>query len=293
MTDHCPICKNNVDKIKFTRHAHDYKHCRICDTLFVVHSLTAKEIYEHYRENYYESHKSGSKQREGYESYFSLQKSMHHSFERKLQLVRQRVRSGSLLDVGAAYGTFLQTAANYYDCTGIEVSRFAAGIARHTYQTRIVNSCIEQTCFPRDQFDVITMWDVIEHLREPVIALSEAGRILKPGGFCFISTDDVNNWLVKLMGDKWWAIAPPLHLCHFSKQSIRIAAQHAAGFDICEIRKDERVYKVNEIIRHFGTSYENHLLLRLGALAERSSIGRMAISVRRPEQFILILRKKT
>jgi 2-polyprenyl-3-methyl-5-hydroxy-6-metoxy-1,4-benzoquinol methylase len=291
MTENCPICNNHIHKIEFSREGYDYKRCRACCTLFVANALTAKSVTEYYDKGYYEAKNASRTRRYGYSSYLATQDSLKASFEYKLGLVRQKINSGKLLDVGAAYGTFLQKAKAHYECCGIEISGYAAKTGQEINQAQMTLGNIEHAPFGNGQFDVITMWDVIEHLLHPIEALSQACRLLKPGGFCFIGTDDVNHRLVKIMGKKWWSLAPPLHLCHFSKNSMETAARRAGGLEICEVIKDRRWYNVGEIIKYFGISYQNNSLTRLGNSIEASQIGRMSVSIKRPEQFIWVLRK--
>ena len=63
---------------------------------------------------------------------------------------------------------------------------------------------VELLDFVDKTFDVAVMWDVIEHLIRPVVALKELRRVLKPGGYLFVSTDDANHWLPRLLGRHWW-----------------------------------------------------------------------------------------
>jgi 2-polyprenyl-3-methyl-5-hydroxy-6-metoxy-1,4-benzoquinol methylase len=232
-------------------------------------------------------------QRQGYDSYFDLQESLKISFEQKLKVVNQKMKSGSLLDIGCAYGTFLETASRQFNCFGLEISKYAAHAAREIYCVKTIISNIEQSPFLHDHFDVVTMWDVIEHLRYPISALKEVHRLLKPGGYCFISTDNIDSWLVKFLGKSWWSFAPPLHLCHFSIKSLKIAVQQAGGYDICETIKDQRIYKLNEIIKHFGVAYQNGFLQKAADLINNKQIGRLGVSINRPEQFILVLKKQS
>src|SRR5688572_6006495 len=170
MIDNCLVCETRVDKIEFRHQGYDYKHCKVCDTLFVANAMNTNDIYGHYDENYYEARDSNSRQRMGYSSYLASQDSLKSSFENKLGLIRQKTGSGRLLDVGTAYGTFLQQAAGPYECFGIEISRYAAKTAQKINRVRIATGNIEDAPFAGDQFDIITMWDVIEHLPNPVAA---------------------------------------------------------------------------------------------------------------------------
>ena len=134
------------------------------------------------------------------------------------------------------------------------------------------------------------MWDVIEHLIRPVAALKELRRVLKAGGYLFVSTDDANHWLPRLLGRRWWGLAPPLHLCHFSRNGLRTACA-LAGMEPPSFFGDPRYYSVPEVIAHFGESYRNATLKALGARLDRTPLGGMAIRVRRPEQFVAVIRK--
>jgi SAM-dependent methyltransferase len=268
-----------------------YKKCLACGALFVANELSSLELAGHYSKSYYEADSSSDQDRKGYPSYRQAQKTLTESFKQKLQVVRKNVSGGRLLDAGAAYGTFMKMASENYDCVGLELSPYAASTAREEFEMDVRIGTIESAPFPDCYFDAIVMWDVIEHLRNPVLALKEVYRLLKPGGFCFVSTDDVSNWLVKLLGKKWWGFAPPLHLCHFSKRGMKIAFERTGKFDKILMEKDWRRYGVAEIIKHFGTSYQNRGLTDLGTRLGATAFGRISINIARPEQFITIARK--
>jgi 2-polyprenyl-3-methyl-5-hydroxy-6-metoxy-1,4-benzoquinol methylase len=102
----------------------------------------------------------------------------------RLELVRKYVKSGRLLDVGCAYGFFLQEAKRYFDCYGFDVSNYAISRAKK-YGKRIrfkVASAEKDWPYENRFFDAITMWDVIEHLENPENAIKEARRCLANKG---------------------------------------------------------------------------------------------------------------
>lgn len=288
----CPACRSERTEPAFVKAGYHYRRCQ-CGTVFVADVLRRLDVCAQYSEGYFEAQKVIAKrQRGGYPSYLAAQNSLKDSFMRKLSFVRERVPRGALLDVGAAYGTFVQLASKHYDCVGMDVSSYAISVAQRLSPARfIVGDIQEETDFVAASFDAIAMWDIIEHLAEPIAALSEVHRILKPGGFVFISTDDVNNWLPRFAGRVWWSLAPPLHLCHFSKEGMLRAFWHAGGFEPVEFFPDTRAYRLADLLEHLAVSYSSRSLARIAQLAKMSGTGGVRLVVRRPEQFILAARK--
>jgi SAM-dependent methyltransferase len=259
--------------------------------MFVANEFSLSDLAREYSESYYEADNFNGEGRKGYPSYLKAQESLRDGFRQKLRLVRERKPSGKLLDAGAAYGSFLQLASEHYKCVGLELSEYAAEMASKEFKMDVRVGSIENAPFPDEEFDIIVMWDIIEHLRNPLLALQEVRRMLKQGGVCFISTDDVSNWFVKLLGRKWWGIAPPLHLCHFSKRGMQLVLERAGGFSNVEFEKDYRRYGLTEIINHLGVSYQNKALLGIGKYLGKTILGKVMLNVARPEQFITIVRK--
>jgi SAM-dependent methyltransferase len=262
--------------------------------LFVAQHLSVEVIEEHYSEAYFEALAADSgEDRLGYPSYREAQQSLKASFSRKLDLMRSLMPDGKLLDVGAAYGTFLSLASEYYECYGLDVSAYAARVARDEFGMDVRQGGIEQTApFSDGFFDLVVMWDVIEHLTDPIAGLQEVRRILKPGGYLAVSTDDAGNWLPRLLGRSWWGLAAPLHLNHFTKQSMAIALQRVGGFENVRFVPDRREYRIGEIVSHLGVSFKRKWLADIGKRFEESMLGRKVISVARPEQFIALARRQ-
>jgi ubiquinone/menaquinone biosynthesis C-methylase UbiE len=221
------------------------------------------------------------------------QESLKRSFMHKLNFIHRFSKDNKLLDIGAAYGTFLTLARQHHECYGLDVSQYAAQVAREHFGVDVRQANIEQSIpFPDNHFDIVVMWDVIEHLVNPVQGLKEVYRVLRPGGYVFISTDDANNWLPRLLGANWWALAAPLHLCHFSKKGMEIAIRQSGEFERINFSNDSRDYKIGEIISHFGVSYKNKVFLNFGEWLEQTSLGSTSIKITRPEQFIAFAQKK-
>lgn len=141
-------------------------------------------------------------------------------------------RSGRLLDVGCGLGFFLKTMAQYdnWEADGCEISPAAVHYARETLGLdRVVCGRLEDANFSPGTFDLITMWDVIEHLLEPDVLLQQCHALLKPGGICFMHTPNVRvqlpkarlKALVRGMQQGIGYLQPRDHLHHYSTHSLR------------------------------------------------------------------------
>jgi 2-polyprenyl-3-methyl-5-hydroxy-6-metoxy-1,4-benzoquinol methylase len=290
----CPLCDTQNPDLAFQKNGFRYHRCSRCQSLYVDLELADQTVHEHYSENYFESEMQPSgdveEERQGYPSYRKSHTTLTDSFRNKLDVVRAHVDGGRLLDTGAAYGFFVKIAAPYFDAQGIDISEYAASVARTEFQANVVQGNVEAMAFPDDTFDAVVMWDIIEHLIRPARALQEIRRVLKPGGFLFVSTDDAASWLPRLLGRRWWALAPPLHLCHFSKLGLTLACERA-GLGTPAFKKDPREYTACEIVKHFAVSYQSRTLGGLASLCERVGLNKLVLRVARPEQFIAAIQK--
>jgi 2-polyprenyl-3-methyl-5-hydroxy-6-metoxy-1,4-benzoquinol methylase len=134
-----------------------------------------------------------------------------------------------LLDVGCATGFFLElAAAEGFVVHGVEFSNVAISLAREDIRANIicgdVNSLLKQGT---DKFDVVTAFDIIEHVQDPVQFLEDIRTMLAPGGLLALSTPDTGHFLRYLMGSNWPMLQPMQHTVLFSRRSI------AALFECC------------------------------------------------------------
>ncbi len=135
-----------------------------------------------------------------------------------------------LLDVGAYTGVFVEIATHHgWDAVGIEPSEWAVDQAR-AQGLRVMLGTLEEAAFPDQAFDVVTMWDVIEHVPDPAATLQAAWRVLAPGGFLVVHTMDIDSLFSRCMGKRWpWYME--MHLCYFSRRTMA-AMLEKAGFEV-------------------------------------------------------------
>jgi SAM-dependent methyltransferase len=123
---------------------------------------------------------------------------------------------GRLLDVGCATGDFLAHMAKYgWQVHGVEPSLAASRRARQMHDLDVRTGDLEQARFPDGYFDVVTLWDVLEHLHDPLGSLKEIHRILKSDGVLVIELPNTQSFDAMLFGTYWIGLDIPRHLYVF------------------------------------------------------------------------------
>ena len=153
------------------------------------------------------------------------------SFHRALVSLRKLVpgRGSRVLDIGTAGGAFLAAAERYgYRAVGLEPSKYLVEQGRKRGLT-IEQGTIDTNPLTPGSFDMVCLWDVIEHLAEPRQALVKIGSLLKPDGILLINYPDIGTWQAKLAGRRFWWILS-VHLHHFTRKTITEICSRA-GFD--------------------------------------------------------------
>ncbi len=155
-----------------------------------------------------------------------------------------------LLDVGAYTGVFVDIAARHgWDAWGLEPSRWAVERAR-AQGLHMVQGTLDTADLPDAYFDVVTMWDVIEHLTDPDGALRQAHRLLKPGGLLVVHTIDIESLFARVMGPRWpWLME--MHIYYFSRRTLR-AMLEKRGFEVLSDRPQGRYLRLGYLMNRVG-----------------------------------------
>jgi 2-polyprenyl-3-methyl-5-hydroxy-6-metoxy-1,4-benzoquinol methylase len=130
-----------------------------------------------------------------------------------------RLEPGRILDVGCGVGYLLSALDPRWDKHGAEVSAFAARQASE--HGKIHLGPLEAAGYPASYFDVVVLYHVIEHMTDPVSALREAYRILKPGGHMIVGTPDFDGACARRFGQNFRMLHDKTHTSLFSCESLR------------------------------------------------------------------------
>lgn len=129
-------------------------------------------------------------------------------------------KKGTLLDVGASCGAFLKVASEAgYLAQGVEPSRWCTDYARKKLGQQVTNGTIFDLDPPEKGFDIVTMFDVLEHLNDPIKELNAVNQRMRKGGILALSTLDIDSVLPKILGERWpWLM--DMHIYYFDRRII-------------------------------------------------------------------------
>ncbi len=143
-----------------------------------------------------------------------------------------------LLDVGCSSGAFLGAAVRLgYAAEGVEPAPRAAATAQAA-GLKVRQGLLQEAGYADGQFDAVTLFEVIEHLKQPQDLLNECRRILRPGGILLVGTGNAASWNMAAMGAKWEYLHIDRHGGHisfFTPHSMKALAQRT-GFTVVDIR---------------------------------------------------------
>ncbi len=210
------------------------------------------------------------------------------TFSRNLQpfeaLVAKNSGTRRLLDVGCHIGVMVELAqARGWEAWGVEPSTWAAEQAR-ARGLRVVTGTLTDANLKEDYFDVVTMWDVIEHLTDPAAEVRQVHRVLQPGGVFAIHTIDIESWFARLMGNRWpWLME--MHLYYFSPRTLSKMLEHN-GFKIISWNVQGRYLRLGYFITRIEP-YSKLLYRLLDAVISRLNWRNIAIPINFGDLFTL------
>lgn len=190
--------------------------CDACGLIFQNPRLSQSEIHKYYPPDY-DSYQDIELDNDDLKSRIATR-----GLSKRSQVVMDNMEGGKLLDVGCAIGNFLRMMQKFpgWDLHGIEISEHAARIAREKYQLNVYNGVIEEAKYPPNHFDVVTLWDVLEHIVDPKSLLLEVNRVLKSSGNLILKIPNGGSWDAQLFGKYWSGLDAPRHYYVFKRNSI-------------------------------------------------------------------------
>ena len=211
----CPACG------AATKHRHLYRKNGCVILRCLACGLGRAEAEEFKPAAYYTKSYFAGGHADGYVDYLATEPVLRREFARTVAFVRKHRAAGKLLELGCAYGFFLQEAKRHFEVAGIELAEDAAAHCRRSGLRVVPGVADDAVMTLLGPMDVVVLLDVIEHLPEPYEVLSLCARHLRPDGIIVLTTGDFGSAAAWLMGARWRLMTPPQHLWFFTAQSVR------------------------------------------------------------------------
>ncbi len=232
----CEVCSGLDRRTLYTVNGFPIVRCTRCGLVFVGTEISDEELIQLYDESYYEDPEAT-----GYSGYGEAESRKRHHDRSLLDQVERLAPPGRMLEIGCAYGFFLDEARKRgWTVAGVEPSTHAAEYARSHFGLPVATALPEQEETPVGMLDAVVMWDVIEHLPHPRTTLERASEWLRPGGVLALSTGDVRSLSSRLHGADWSLMTPPWHQYYFSRATLRGLLEEC-GFDVVRTTGDGTV----------------------------------------------------
>jgi ubiquinone/menaquinone biosynthesis C-methylase UbiE len=195
------------------------------------------------------------------------------------------------LDVGCATGGFMLAARSQVrQVYGNDLSDYAVAQARSRGLTTAVTGDFMELDCPSGTFDLVSMWDVIEHVCDPMANLKKVFNILRPSGYVVLTTGDVESWPARLMGRCWHLMVPPIHLYFFSARTILRMLSHI-GFESISIEYSGKRVPLDFLVWKFASRVSVSLAKIILRMLKPLNTGKLALEVNLHDIMMVSARK--
>ncbi|MGH7275115.1 MAG: class I SAM-dependent methyltransferase [Nitrospiria bacterium] len=221
----CPVCESHDPINLFQVNGHRYVRCIKCKLIFLNRDINSEDAHVVYRTDAYQ------------------QLQTHHSlyfreaiFKRSLDEIEGVQNPGRVLDVGCGDGMFLNLAEKHgWETYGVEISPTAYEHAKTVLQGTVIRGDLRQGHFPDSFFDVVTVYNVLDHLHSPLDELLEIYRILKASGLLVLRVPNAQFHVNLLRILRFLESQLVFHLYCFTLKTIKHLLE-VAGYGQIEIK---------------------------------------------------------
>ena len=190
--------------------------CQKCGLIYLNPRPTREEMGQYYPPDY-GPYAQDIEQAKGFLSNLTYR----YGVAKRCRVITKRKRPGRILDVGCGTGHFLNgMKLRGWQTFGTEFSEEAAAYARERFGLEVLVGELEEAEFPAAYFDAVTIWNVLEHLHDPLATLMEVNRLLKDGGLLVFSIPNWDSVDARLFGEFWVGLDMPRHLYAFPRPAL-------------------------------------------------------------------------
>ncbi|MBM3300272.1 MAG: class I SAM-dependent methyltransferase [Deltaproteobacteria bacterium] len=282
----CLVCDSDRIAFRFEKAGYKVMRCRSCRFEFVDLDAPADFPYTMYTSDYFvDGH-----DKFGYADYVA-DKGNHMKYnQKKVYFIEKHLKGGMLLDVGCAAGFFLEALGPGWSCYGCDPSEAMVEVARARFGDHVAMAAFED--YETDRvFDVITMWDSIEHAVDPRKFLDKAYSLLKDNGLLFIGTMDSISPAPLILGKHWYYYVPPSHLWYFNRFNIAIFLKKS-GFVQEKLVYYGKYVSVAEMLLNVAYMVGSKRLAQMAKKISQESRWNLSVPYKVCDDMIVMARKR-
>jgi len=283
----CPICRHK-QKLAFKKLSYPIYKCPNCD-LYITH---LKNSYHQVIKNYYtQGYFTGKKNKAGYANYQQDHQVVRRNALSYIDLLSKHKTNGKLLDVGCATGIFLEEAQKKgFKPHGIDVSEYAVKIAQKKFKQKVKKGTLPNKKFLNYSFDVITLFDVFEHLDKPNKQLATYKKLLKKNGLIFIVTGNTDSLLSKIQKQNWHFFIPPQHVYFYSLKNLTtLLSSH--GFKIIHTSNVGKHLSIRYLLHLMRTINKSPLANFLYSISNKTLLAKIPFYINLHDNMAIIAKK--
>ncbi|PWT89454.1 MAG: hypothetical protein C5B55_11380 [Blastocatellia bacterium] len=219
----CLVCHHNASKTLYP----GILKCTECGYVYADMTLTDEELFALYNEAFF----TGAE----FDDYAGDEVFFRKNFRLRIRELKKFIdpaRHKDLLEIGSAYGFFLDEVRSEFDSVqGIDITEAGVRHAREQFHLDVVEGDFLSHDYGAQKFDVVCLWDTIEHVRSPHLYVEKIAHHTEPGALLAITTADIDSVNGRVRGRRWRMIHPPTHLHYFSRETLTRLLE-SYGFEV-------------------------------------------------------------
>jgi len=236
----CELCGANdtelvyeeKDRLHGVEGTFDLVRCQQCGLMYLSPRPTSEEMRRYYPGSYgpHQPIHEGSSRFARLEQWHGVRKLS------RAVIAQSQMERGRVLDIGCSTGAFLDAMRRQgWEPYGLDTNVAAVRYAREHRELDVFAGRLQEAEYPSDFFDVVTLWNVFEHLHHPRVTLAEIGRVIQRKGLLVISIPNPDSLEARVFGRYWAGLDAPRHLYLFSRHTLeRLLA--LTGFELQDVR---------------------------------------------------------
>lgn len=284
----CYLC-GSLTKKYLHKNGYDLNVCTSC-------GLIRTDLREHYQtfvqKHYSRGYFTGDATRSAYADYGKDKVYITKNLEKFLRFIRRYKQHGMFLDVGCAYGYAVELALLYgFDAYGFDASSHAVHEAKKLVgDKKITQGLIPNVTYKKKSFAVISMFDVFEHLADPISDVAHLTQYLSDDGVMIIATGDAKSFAAKAFGRRWTFFIPPQHLFFFDRKNMT-KALHMAGLTPLKWYRIGKWLSLGYVLHLGRTTGESSVAAFFYRLISNTIFARLPLYIPMMDNMVVIAKK--